>query len=72
MSTKFATKSTKPAPLSVVVENGRLIINAPLETPRSSASGKTMVVVSTRGNVDTGAELDGEPLIMGLNVYYRA
>ena len=72
MSTKFATKSTKPVPMSVVVEGGRLIINAPLETPRASASGKTMVVVSTRGNVDTGAELDGEPLIMGLNVYYRA
>jgi hypothetical protein len=72
MSTKPAKPATKSAPLSVVVENGRLIINAPLETPRASASGKTMVVVSTHGNIDTGAELEGEPLIMGLNVYYRA
>ena len=72
MSTKPATKPAKSAPLSVTVKDGRLIIDAPIETPRSSASGKTMVVVSTHGNVDTGAELEGEPLIMGLNVYYRA
>jgi hypothetical protein len=48
-----------------------LIIDAPLTDPKPSASGKTMVVVSTHGNVDTGAEYQGEPLVMGLNVYYR-
>jgi hypothetical protein len=68
-----APKASKgPRPLTVTVENGRLIIDAPIDKPRPSASGKTMVVVSTHGNVDTGAEYEGEPLIMGLNVYYRA
>jgi hypothetical protein len=68
-----APKASKvPRPLTVTVENGRLIIDAPMDKPRPSASGKTMVIVSTHGNVDTGAEYEGEPLIMGLNVYYRA
>ena len=75
-STTEAPKAPKapkaPAPMSVTVEGSRLIINAPLSDPKPSASGKTMVVVSTHGNVDTGAEYDGAPLIMGLNVYYRA
>ena len=66
------TAPTGPAPMSVTVEGGRLIINAPIFEPRPSATGKTMVIFSTHGNVDTGADYQGEPLIMGLNVYYRA
>jgi hypothetical protein len=67
-----ASKAPKaPRPLTVTVENGRLIIDAPIDKPRPSATGKTMVIISTHGNVDTGAAYEGEPLIMGLNVYYR-
>jgi hypothetical protein len=35
--------------ITAKIENNKLIITADLETPTPSASGKTMVVVSTRG-----------------------
>ena len=64
--------ATKPAPLTVTVKGSRLIIDAPLEPARPSAFGKTLVVASTHGNVATEATVDGQTLIIGLNVYYRA
>ena len=72
MATKPAARTNAPAPMTVTVRDGRLIIDAPITAPRASASGKSMVVITTSGNIVTGAEYDGNPLIMGLNVYYRA
>lgn len=57
--------------ISAKVEGNKLIITADLETPQRSASGKTMVVVSSRGNITTTATVDGKPLVMGLNVYFK-
>jgi hypothetical protein len=48
-----------------------LVVRIPLETPKPSASGKTLVVASTRGNVTTKAEVNGKPVIIGLNAYIR-
>lgn len=45
-------------------------ITVPLQTAKASASGKTMVIATTKGNVATGAEFDGKPLTLGLNLYY--
>lgn len=56
--------------INVKVEGKKLIIEADLETPTPSASGKTMVVASTRGNMKTTAEVNGHALTVGLNVYY--
>lgn len=56
--------------INVKVQGTKLIIEADLETPTPSASGKTMVVASTRGNMRTTAEVNGKPLTVGLNVYY--
>ena len=53
------------------IKNGNLIITIPMQQPRPSASGKTMVVASTSGNVQTTAEVDGHPLVIGLNAYYK-
>ena len=52
------------------VENGYLIIKIKLETPTPSASGKTMVVASTHGNIKTAAEINGKQITIGLNAYY--
>ena len=49
-----------------------LTITMPLNpkgTP--SASGKTMVVASTHGNLASEAEIDGKPIIVGVNAYFR-
>lgn len=53
------------------IEGNKLIITADLEAPAPSASGKTLVVVSTRGNKPTDVMIDGKPLIIGLNAYIK-
>ena len=35
------------------IENGKLIVEIEMQTPTRSASGKTLVVASSRGNVKT-------------------
>ena len=42
-----------------------------LQEPTPSASAKTLVVATTRGNQPTDAEVNGQPLIVGVNAYIR-
>ena len=51
------------------VEGKKLIITCDLEDPKPSASGKTLVVASTRGNMRTDCMVSGKPLTIGLNAY---
>lgn len=55
--------------IAAKIEGGKLIITADLETPTPSASGKTLVVCSTRGNMKTDVLIEGKPLTIGLNAY---
>lgn len=55
--------------MNVEIKNGNLIITMPLQAPAPSASGKTLVVASSRGNVKTSAMIDGKPITIGLNAY---
>ena len=57
--------------IAVTIANGKLTIIADLETPTPSASGKTLVVASSRGNMTTNALVDGKPVIIGLNAYIK-
>jgi hypothetical protein len=57
--------------IDVRIEGKKLIITADLETPTPSASGKTMMVCSSRGNMTTSALVEGKPLVVGLNVYFK-
>jgi polysaccharide deacetylase 2 family uncharacterized protein YibQ len=52
------------------IKNGNLVITIPMN-PKSvpSASGKTLVVASSHGNVKTDAEVDGKSVTVGLNAY---
>lgn len=47
----------------------KLIIEADLETPRPSGSGKTLIVATTGGNIATGVKIDGKEVKLGLNAY---
>ena len=58
--------------MNAEIKDGNLIVTIPMQTPTRSASGKTMVVASTRGNKTTGATVDGKPVIVGLNAYIKA
>ncbi len=57
--------------MEVKIENGKLIISIELQTPAPSASGKTLVVASTHGNMATQCIIDGKPVIIGLNAYIK-
>ena len=56
---------TKPD--TIKVENGRLIVDVALVDGKRSASGKSVVLYSTRGNVvlETGESI-------GINLYRKA
>ena len=46
-----------------------LTIVLPLQDPSPSASGKTLVVASTRGNFKSSATVNGKPVTVGVNAY---
>jgi len=51
------------------IENGELIVRIPVQDPRPSKSGKTLVVASSNGNRATEAVVAGKPVTIGLNAY---
>jgi hypothetical protein len=55
--------------MKVEIKDGNLIVTIPTQTPTPSASGKTLVVASTRGNVKTGCMVAGKEVTIGLNAY---
>ena len=57
--------------MNVEIKNNKLYIEIDLEKPTPSASGKTLVVASTRGNATSEAMVDGKPVIIGLNAYIK-
>ncbi len=57
--------------LKVEIKENKLLIEIDLEKPTPSSSGKTLVVASTHGNIVTSAEVDGKPVIIGLNAYIK-
>ena len=59
--------------MKVTIEKDELVIRIPLQEPQKSASGKTMVVASTRGNQKTGCihpKLK-QPITIGVNAYCK-
>jgi hypothetical protein len=54
------------------IKDGNLVITIPMQQPTPSASGKTLVVASTRGNVKTGVMVQGKEITIGLNAYIPA
>ncbi len=56
--------------MKAAIERDELVIRLPLNKPPvPSASGKTLVIASTRGNQRTEAVLDGQPVVVGVNAY---
>jgi hypothetical protein len=57
--------------MEVKIENGKLIISIELQDPTPSASGKTLVVATTHGNMVTQCMIDGKNVVVGLNAYIK-
>jgi hypothetical protein len=58
--------------LTAKIEKGNLIVTIPVGTPTPSASGKTLVIASSRGNFKTELKVDGKLVTIGLNAYIPA
>ncbi len=58
--------------LSVSRDGDTLVIRIPIQKPTPSATGKTLVVASTRGNQKTGLQIDGKDVHVGVNAYVYA
>ena len=58
--------------LSVTRDGDMLVIRIPIKKATPSASGKTLVVASTRGNQKTAVQIDGKDLYLGVNAYVYA
>jgi hypothetical protein len=58
--------------LTVTRDGDVLVIRIPIGKPTPSASGKTLVVASTRGNQKTSVQIDGKDLYLGVNAYVYA
>lgn len=56
------------------IVKGNLVVTIPAITKNNpvSASGKTLRVASSEGNVETDLEINGKPVIIGLNAYIKA
>lgn len=53
--------------MNAKIENGNLVITIPMGTPTASASGKNLVVASSRGKTDL--KIDGKNVVIGVNAY---
>lgn len=54
------------------IEKNQLTVVIEMSEPTPSASGKTLVVASTHGNVETQVQVGGKNVIMGINAYIPA
>jgi len=58
--------------LTAAIEGEYLVIRVPLNAkPTPSSTGKTLVVASSRGNKQTEVEIQGKPVIVGVNAYIQ-
>ena len=55
--------------MKVEIKDNKLYIEIDLETPTPSASGKTLVVATTRDNTVTTALVDSKPVTIRLDAY---
>lgn len=53
------------------IKDGNLVVTISMNEPRPSASGKTLVVASSGGNVETEVKVNGETVKVGLNAFIR-
>ena len=64
--------TTQAKKLTAAIEGEYLVIKVPLNAkPTPSSTGKTLVVASSHGNKQTEVEIQGKPVIVGVNAYIQ-
>ena len=52
--------------------NGSLVITIPVsDPPKPSATGKSLVLASTHGNLTTACLFKGKPIVLGMTAYVK-
>ena len=51
------------------IKDGNLVISIPLTKGYISATGKSLVLASTHGNLPTALKVDGKSLVVSVNAY---
>jgi hypothetical protein len=57
--------------MKTTIKDNTLCIEIPLHAPRPSATGKTLTVASSNGNKPTDVQINGLPVIVGINAYIK-
>ena len=58
--------------MKVEIKDKQIVITLDIQNPPApSASGKTLVVASSHGNMVSAAMIDGKPVIVGVNCYIK-
>ena len=57
--------------MKTTIKNNTIYIEIPLHAPRPSATGKTLTVASSNGNKPTDVQINGLPVIVGINAYIK-
>jgi hypothetical protein len=58
--------------MTAIIKDNNLVITMPLQSPRPSASGKTLVVATTGGNQTfNSAMVNGKAVTIGVNAYIK-
>jgi hypothetical protein len=58
--------------MKVEIKDKQIVITLDIQDPPApSASGKTLVVASTHGNMASAATVNGKPVIVGVNCYIK-
>jgi len=56
--------------MNVVIEKDKILTTLPI-APRTSKSGKSLVIASTGGNQTTSVLYDGKEIVVGVNAYIK-
>jgi hypothetical protein len=66
---KFRKEKKEITKMEARIEDGKLVIELPLEKPRPSSTGKTLLVATTRGVQRTTARLRGKTISIVVNAF---
>jgi hypothetical protein len=57
--------------IQIRIENGKLIIEMPLQQPQPSSTGKTLLIATTHGNHKTGVMHNGKEVTIAVNAFIK-
>ena len=58
--------------MEVKIKNGKITMSMVVQKPKPSASGKSLVVATSRGKQQTSATVNGKPVFVVANAFLEA